>query len=160
MILVHSYNLGLRINALWLWTLSFSPCFLLFQAVLCEKSFSLNVHVCISLLGKKMSVVDMFYENQDEIFINHRSVFSPSILLHGNLLLNLENFQNVFSLEVSENSLWMCIVMPLQQNTLKTTCIIHCLNIFLIKNIIFNISRVAGTATPFPLNYLRSYIGP
>lgn len=48
---------GLQISTPGLWTLSFPPPFLLFQAlILCEEFFSPSVHMYISFLRRKMSV--------------------------------------------------------------------------------------------------------
>lgn len=57
MVLAHSYNLDLQISILELWTLSFPPSLLLFQAlILCEEFFSTSVHMYISFLHGRMSV--------------------------------------------------------------------------------------------------------
>lgn len=75
MVLAHSYNLDLQISILELWTLSFPPSFLLFQAlILCEELFSTSVHMYISFLHRRMSV-DISYPSNLKLAFYQSQIF-------------------------------------------------------------------------------------
>jgi hypothetical protein len=95
-ILAHSYNLGLHINTLWLWTLSFPSPFLLFQTViLCEESFYPNVHMYISFLDNRMSVLGMSYKGKHQI-LSITDHFLALIYLHIWSPVGLKEFLTYF----------------------------------------------------------------
>lgn len=117
-------NLGLQINTLGLWTLSFPPPFLLFQAVLCEAFFFPNVHVYIPFLGRKMSVMlcpakfKVAFGQSQIIF----SVLGYLYMMISYWPQSIFKMYFIFFSKISNSSLEICIVVICHYN--KTICLV------------------------------------